>query len=176
MTKSIVFLWCALAAACSASGFQRAAPPRGGLADCPGGVVRADRELARYQGCERITGDLVVTGVSSIVQLASLEQVTGDLRIEQTRHLYSLGGLERLRSVHELELRNNAGLVSGSALRGLTRVRQVTISGNPRLSGSLMGYLVRSGADVKLYHNAGLAAEGWGERYPIDPTATLAQR
>jgi hypothetical protein len=178
MIKQFVLTLCALSAACSASGIHQSPTRTAELTGCSGGVVRSDAELVRYDGCERIDGDLLVVGVSSLAPLASLVQVNGELRIEHTQRLYSLAGLESLRGVRELELRDNAGLISGAAMRSLTQVGHLTIARNPRLSGarSLMHALEQSGAELELEHNAGLAAEGVGDFHPTGSKTTLAQR
>ena len=178
MTKPILFVWCALSVACSASGLHAGAPRAAEVKRCAGGVARSNAELTRYEGCARVDGDLAVVGVTSVNALASLEQVTGKLRIENTERLYSLAGLESLRGARELTLRNNARLISGDALRNLTQVGRVTISENPRLSAGrgLLRGLSQSGAEVLLEHNAGLAADGLGNFHPVPSRATLAQR
>jgi hypothetical protein len=178
MIKQFLFVCCALSAACSAAGIHQSAPRTAGLVACPGGVVQNDAELARYEGCERIDGDLLVTGVSSVAPLAELVQVIGSLRIERTERLYTLSGLESLRGARDLELRNNAGLISGAALASLTQVGHVTVEQNPRLSGArgLMRSLRQSGAQIQLVRNAGLSAEGLGDSQPAGREATLAQR
>jgi hypothetical protein len=129
---------------------------------CKGGVVSQDAELVRYTGCRVVAGHLDVRGVTSLAPLHSLEHVDGTLRIERTDRLYSLAGLERLRSVDMLDIRDNTALVSGGALRGLTHVRRVHVSDNPRLSkayGMLDG-LAKSNADLYLSNNSGLSTEG----------------
>jgi len=177
MTKQYVLLMCALATACS-TGFGKGAVPGAERMNCPGGVVQSQRELERYAGCTTIDGDLLVENVHSLAPLAALETVNGKLRIEHTRHLYSLAGLERLERVQELALRDDAALISASALHGLLHAERVHISQNPRLSAGF-GFeraLRQSGAAVELAHNAGLAAEGMREFRSHPSRTTFAQR
>jgi len=132
------------------------------VAGCEGGVVNQDAELARYTGCRVVAGHLDVRGVTSLAPLHALERVDGTLRIERTDRLYSLTGLERLRSVDMLDIRDNTALVSGGALRGLTHVRRVHVSDNPRLSKAygMLDALAKSNADLYLSNNSGLSTEG----------------
>jgi hypothetical protein len=100
---------------------------------CPGGAARSDQELAGWVGCRRVQGDLVVSGVSSLSQLASLEAVSGTLAVRSST-AESLGGLERLRSVAGLALEENQKLDDISALESLDTAQRLSFVGNPRLS------------------------------------------
>ncbi len=176
MTKQFLMLVCTLSAACSTTNLPRAA--HADVASCAGGVVQNDAELRRYEGCSAIDGDLLVRGVTSLEPLGALERIAGSLRVENTQKLYSLSGLERLKSVRELELRHNDGLISGGALHGLARAEHIEITDNPRLTrnyGLLQG-LERSRARLDVSHNTGLTAEGVAEFRSSESTTTLAAR
>jgi len=178
MTKQFLMLVCTLAAACSSTNLPRALPATAAATSCGGGVAQNDVELRRYAGCSEIDGDLLVRGVTSLEPLAALEHIAGHLRVEHTERLYSLAGLERLRSVRELTLAYNGGLISGGALSGLTHAEHVRISDNPRLTRNygLMRGLEQSRARLDLSHNLGLSAEGVAEFRSSESTTTLAAR
>lgn len=161
MKPTNLFVAAAFIAGCSSApptGVRTAAAPPA----CSGGVVRSDAELQRYAGCRVVGGHLDLRGVSSLLPLHSLERVEGTFRIEQTDRLYSLAGLERLRSVDTLDLRDNASLISGGALRHLTHVRRTHLSNNPRLTKTygILDALEKTCGDVYLSNNPGLSAEG----------------
>jgi hypothetical protein len=177
MLKQIIVLACALSTACSA-GFRGVTAHTTEGVSCEGGVAKGQIELERYNGCTAIGGDLLVEDVESLAPLAHVERIDGNLRIEHTRHLYSLSGLERLRSLHELTLRDNRGLINGGALHGLAHAQSVFLTENPRLS---RGYgfgdgLVQSGARLDLRNNTGLTAEGMKEFHELASGTTVAQR
>lgn len=178
MTKQLLMLACTLPAACATTTLPRAVPAAAEPASCAGGVAQNDAELRRYRGCDRIDGDLLVRGVTSLEPLAALERVAGHLRVEHTEKLYSLAGLERLQSVRELTLAHNHGLISGGALSTLARAERVHVSDNPRLTRSygLMRGLEHSHARVDFSHNLGLSAEGIAEFRFSESASTLAAR
>ncbi|HTQ03640.1 MAG TPA: hypothetical protein VMI54_07275 [Polyangiaceae bacterium] len=181
MTKQLLMLVCTLSAACSTTSLPPArtnAPANASAPSCAGGVAQNDAELARYAGCSAIDGDLLVRDVTSLESLGALEHMAGRLRIEHTERLYSLAGLERLRSVRELELRHNDGLISGGALRGLAHAERIELSDNPRLTRSygFMQGIERSGARLDLSRNTGLTAEGVEEFRSRESATTLAAR
>lgn len=160
MDRSVFFVAALALGGCSA-GSHAGVRPAQATSACAGGVVHGDAELARYAGC-RSVGHLDVRGVSTLQPLHSLERVDGTLRIEQTDKLYSLAGLERLRSVDTLVVRDNTALISGGALAKLHHVRLTRVSNNPRLTKTygLLDAIGKTGADLYLSNNSGLAAEG----------------
>lgn len=150
-----------LSAACSPAGIEKA-PATAAATGCAGGIVLRDAELQTYRGCRAISGDLELSGVTSLAPLATLRSVHGTLRIENASKLYTLEGLERLRSVGALEIHHNASLISAGALRQLKQASHVSISHNPRLSTKygLLDGMRRSGVAIDLAANWGLVAEG----------------
>lgn len=177
MLKQSILLLCALASACSA-GFGKGGVAAPEHVSCPGGVARAQSELARYAGCTAIDGDLLVENVDSLAPLTALKAVDGKLRIEHTRHLYTLAGLEHVERVRELSLRDNTGLINGGALHGLLHAERAEIVQNPRLSrayGFEQG-LLQSGAALELASNAGLDAEGMKQFRSLASGTTVAER
>lgn len=100
---------------------------------CPGGSVGGDARLDVYAGCQRVTGNLSITAVTSLRSLAKLQRVDGTLTI-RTSQLESLAGLEGLQSVGALSIENNADLDDVSALGALRQVETLRFSGNPELS------------------------------------------
>ncbi len=159
--KIVVAVIAALAGACSSTVPGPAASPAP-TPHCAGGTVRSDAELARYEGCTKVVGDLHVQGVTTLESLSSLRSVTGTLQVGPTRALYDLSGLEQLRSVGELVLERNAGLLSARPLNGLTDAQRVRANRNPRLSMSFgfMNGVNRDSCSFELSRNAGLEAEG----------------
>lgn len=102
-------------------------------ATCPGGTVKDDARLGAYAGCQRVTGNLRISGVSSLRSLSALQKVDGKLVIENSG-LPSLDGLQALRSVDALFIERNAELGDISALEGLREVDTLRFSGNPELT------------------------------------------
>jgi len=149
-----------LTAACSTTSQRPAETATSNV--CASGVVRSDAELGRYAACARITGDLVLEGVTSLEPLAGLRQVDGALRIQSTERLYTLDGLENLENLRELSLHKNRALINAGGLNGVAQVFSVTITENPRLTksfGLLKGLRMRP-ARITITENAGLDAEG----------------
>lgn len=111
---------CLLLAACS--GHSRAALDTGsGPVACTGGSVQSAPELARYQGCETVEGDLRIEAaeLENVDALASLRHVSGALSIANAPDLENVEGLENLRSVQRIEIENAPRLVSLRGLEGL---------------------------------------------------------
>jgi hypothetical protein len=163
MTKSLlsVTAFALLLNACAG-----AAHPQGaslpGRADCRGGSVHGDAELAKLEGCVSIDGDVRITNVTSLAPLASLKTVTGTLEVGPTHQLTTLAGLESLKSARSVVLEHNVALINARALNGLFDASRVHVSNNPRLSksfGLLEGLAMRD-AKLELSHNVGLEAEG----------------
>jgi hypothetical protein len=177
MTKSVlsVSVFSLLLAACSGA----AHPQASSVAhepDCRGGSIHSDAELARFEHCVAVEGDLQVSGVRTLKSLASLREVTGTLEIGPTEQLVALAGLERLEAVGTLVLTRNRALIDARALNGLDRSEHVRVGGNPRLSksfGFLEGLPVRD-AKLELSHNIGLEAEGLRPAGQAKHVGTLA--
>ncbi len=160
--NKIVLALGTLLAACSGSAVPAAVAPAPAASVCEGGSARGDAELAHYAGCTAITGDLDVSGVTSMQALERLRSVDGTLSISGTARLYTLTGLENLRRVNALRIERNRGLISIGSLKALTHANTVSIVANPRLSrsgGSLDG-LTRMAGEVTVIDNVGLRAEG----------------
>ncbi|MEI9947953.1 MAG: hypothetical protein WDO74_02980 [Pseudomonadota bacterium] len=122
---------CGLLAACSGA----ARPPVATLAalqTCAGGVARNDAELAPFQRCALISGDLAVSGVTSLAALSKLHAVRGTLSIVNTE-LEGLTDLGSVARVGRLELRSNSHLSSLAGLAHLRHTQEVVLQGNPEL-------------------------------------------
>jgi len=104
----------------------------GALHTCEGGVARSEAELLPFQRCALISGDLAVSGVTSLSALSQLRVVSGTLSLANTRveELTDLGSLAR---VGRLELRGNSHLFGLAGLSHLADAREVVIDGNPEL-------------------------------------------
>jgi hypothetical protein len=176
-TKHIIFALGISMAACSSGAMQHQSVAPISHDECAGGFVWNDRDLARYEGCEAIAGDLVVKGVSSLEPLSSLKSVDGTLRVADTTKLYSFRGLEKLQIVGALEVQNNKALISLGGLKSLTMAERVLISKNPRLSGTfgLLPELDRNSAKISVDQNAGLYAEGISFAYSHLADSRLAK-
>src|SRR5450432_4214674 len=130
MIKSLGGVLCGLLVACG--GVVQTPAARVAVIDsCAGTSVRSAAQLAGYRGCARITGDLNVSGVTSLAALSELQRVDGSFSVANTERLESLAGLERLESVGRLQLRNNRRLTDLSQLADLQQAREVAIEGNP---------------------------------------------
>jgi len=117
---------------CSASLGRQASEVGLSRASCEGGRAEGDAELATFQGCQRIRGDLKVRGVTSLAALAALETVDGALEVSSTE-LRSLDGLEQLRAARQLRIEHNPSLGNASALGSLRSAEDVAYVGNPEL-------------------------------------------
>ena len=129
---------------------------------CTGSVdVRSPGDLAALDGCERLDGDLRITG-ASVADLSGLEDLrsvrylviagTGlrdlsglsglraaeGITVTGNPVLASLRGLESVRQLDGLVLEDNAALTTVDGLAGLERADAVVIVRNPRLE-SLAG-------------------------------------
>jgi hypothetical protein len=162
VTKLVLLTLGTFLAACSGSPLHAAAAPRPNGAACEGGSVHGDGELARYEHCVSIRGDLDVTAVTTLAPLRELESVEGTLAIRKTERLYSLAGLERVRRVRGLSIAHNRSLISVGSLNELAHAERVSIVSNPRLTSTqgFMKRLSRAGSRITLSGNAGLRAEG----------------
>jgi hypothetical protein len=161
-TKTIAFALTTLMAACSTSGMPHATPASRTAVTCDGGSVTSDLELARYEGCTEVRGDLAISGVSSLEAMADLHRVEGTLSISETQRLYTLSGLESLAEVGALRIEHNRALINAHGLNGLTRAGAVVIAKNPRLSKryGLLAKLSGSSTHLTITDNRGLMAEG----------------
>jgi hypothetical protein len=111
---------------------QAPAASNGALQTCEGGVARSDAELAPYQRCALIEGDLAVSGVTSLAPLVQLRAVSGALSVASTS-VDELADLGSLSSVGRLEVRNNSQLSTLAGLSHLGKAREVVIVGNSEL-------------------------------------------
>jgi hypothetical protein len=147
----------ALGAGCAASPAKVAWA--NGPATCPGGSVEGDAALGAYAGCQRVTGNLVLRGVSTLAPLAALTRVDGTLGVEKS-DLESLEGLEALRSVESLSLRDNAELDDISSLSALNRAVRVELRNNPGLTApeGLSG--LTEVDEIVIEHNGFLTLKG----------------
>ena len=103
--------------------------PRAG--QCEGGRVQGDRALARYARCQRVSGDLTVSGVSNFKPLLGLKQVDGTLRL--TKNAATALALAGLRQVDTLVVDSNPRLEEISGLDALTSAKRIEIRGNSEL-------------------------------------------
>ncbi|MDX2053722.1 MAG: hypothetical protein SFV15_15075 [Polyangiaceae bacterium] len=122
---------------------------------CPGGSVTTPRELARYQGCTEISGDLNLQGPSltSLSPLNKLRRVDGNLVVSRTSAV-NLAQLAELESVHALVVTQNPELV-GLGSSHLAHASAVLLMDNPKLRSleslerlHTLDSLVLSGSDV----------------------------
>ena len=109
---------------------------------CDGGTiasqsvtVTSDADLAQLDGVDCVSGDLVITGVStSDLPALPLSVVTGDVVIAGNPQLTSLSGLASLHSVGDMYLvQGNPQLADVSDLAHLDRVQNIRIVGNDGL-------------------------------------------
>jgi hypothetical protein len=107
---------------------------------CVGATLQSAEDLARYAGCEAVTGDLIVTGtdLSDLQALERVRSVSGTLAISENPYLDDLRGLGRLERVGRLTIEGNADLDDLSGLTSLTEASSLIIRGNPELT-SLRG-------------------------------------
>ena len=105
---------------------------RSALATCEGGVAKSDAELVPFQRCALISGDLAVSGVTSLAPLSQLRAVNGTLSVTNTE-VEELTDLGSVASVGRLEVRGNSHLFSLSGLSQLRNARQVVLEGNPQI-------------------------------------------
>ena len=115
-------------------------PADGGMADasgsdmtmmsntCAGGQVNTDEELARYDGCQTIEGQLILidTPISDLSPLASVTEITGTLVLRDNESLVSLAPLSNVTTLGGLLLDSNGALVN---LSGLSSLRNITEEG-----------------------------------------------
>ena len=143
---------------------------------CPGGTVSNDGELAAYAGCESISGDFTLQGISTLTTLAELQRVDGELKITNTR-AESLAGLDRLQSAKSIQIDSNARLSDISAIGALHSVNHVIFRGNPRLT-SPSGFAPVSTLDGLEIDNSGFTSLTGLEslRYVRSLTITNNQR
>lgn len=161
-TKTLALALATLMAACSTSGMQHAAPAPRTAVSCAGGSVASDLELARYEGCTEVRGNLAISGVSSLEPLADLRRVEGTLSISENHRLYTLSGLDALTEVGTLRIEHNRALINAGSLNGLSLARDVVIARNPRLTKryGLLAKLPSSSTHLSFSDNRGLTAEG----------------
>lgn len=122
---------CGLMVACGGARQLPSARPTA-LGVCPGGAAHGDAELIPYQSCALISGDLELTGVTSLAPLSELRGVRGRLTIARTE-LESLAGLEQLATVGGIEVRDNVDLSSAVELGHLRHADEIELQGNPGL-------------------------------------------
>jgi len=117
-----------------ACGGARQAPvaARSALSTCEGGVAKSDAELVPFQRCALISGDLAVSGVTSLAPLSQLRAVNGTLSVTNTQ-VEELTDLGSLASVGRLEVRGNSHLFTLDGLSQLRSARQVVLEGNPQI-------------------------------------------
>jgi hypothetical protein len=124
---------CGLAAACSGAGQDLPVTRSVALEVCPGGTVRNDAELARFAKCDGVSGDLRISGVTSLAPLSHVRAVSGNLAVTFTNKLTSLHGLEQLESVQTLALVDNLRLDDICQLSQLRSAENVAIVKMPAL-------------------------------------------
>lgn len=132
MIKLLGGLVCGLLVACGGA-VQGPSQHASTLDMCEGGVARNDAGLTRYEHCALITGDLAISGVTSLSALSQLRGVSGRLSVSNTTELEGLEGLEHLATVKQLELRGNSHLLGLSGLEQLRHAGEIVIHGNPEL-------------------------------------------
>jgi Receptor L domain len=121
--------------ACSAS-TVRVARANEAPAQCPGGIIRNDADVAHFSGCTGVVGDLQIASsrLSDLEGLESIRSVSGALVIADNNELSDLSGLEQLSSVGSLHIQNNPELSNVAALSTLHTAPVVELRSNPALT------------------------------------------
>ncbi len=102
---------------------------------CAGGMIQNDADLARFEGCSAISGDLTIarSQLEDLQGLEALRSVSGALVIADNDQLSDLSGLERLGSVGSLRVSDNSSLSCMRSLSNLHSAPVVEIRNNPEL-------------------------------------------
>jgi len=122
----------ALAAnACAAPGARPAASAAAKMS-CVGGVIRSSADAELYSACERVNGDLSISGseLTDLSAFSGLRSVSGTLEIAGNSELDDLSGLQQLAQVGSLVIRDNQELASLRGLERVTRVETLVLEDN----------------------------------------------
>ncbi|MCP4449143.1 MAG: hypothetical protein GY811_27990 [Myxococcales bacterium] len=105
--------------------------------DCTGGSISHADDAKRFEGCERIRGDVYLGGaLNTAVSFEGLTVIEGDLVIGPSYQLDNL-----------------------SALGDMVRIAgDLRVEGNWRLRGAFFGKLQSVGGRIRVIHNIGLVA------------------